>query len=180
MTSVKVAVRVRPFNQREINAGSDCCINMEGDTTTIRDPQTGVIKKFTFDYSYWSHDGFKTDPKTKMFIKDSPESKYASQMQVFNDLGIEVLDNAFEGFHTCLFAYGQTGSGKSYSIFGYDSNIGIIPMSCIEIFKRIEDKQNKSKEKNEEIPEKAKEKHGFFADGVGYDISVSMLEIYNE
>jgi len=156
---------------------------MDGDTTSITDPNTGVKKKFTFDYSYWSHDGFVTDPETKMFVKDQPNSKYASQVLVFNDLGIEVLDNAFDGFHTCLFAYGQTGSGKSYSIFGYDANIGIIPMSCIEIFKRIEAKEAKAREDGiEESPPSAngKPKHSFFANSVGYDITVSMLEIYNE
>lgn len=60
---------------------------------------------------------------------------------MFNDLGIEVLDNAFDGYHTCLFAYGQTGSGKSYSIFGYGENKGVIPKFCEELFERI-DKRN--------------------------------------
>lgn len=99
MTSVKVAVRVRPFNQREIGKESQCCIRMEGDTTYITDPKTGVQKKFTFDYSYWSHDGFKED-KNGIFVKDSPSSNYASQKMVFDDLGIDVLDNAFDGYHT--------------------------------------------------------------------------------
>ena len=72
-----------------------------------------------------------------------------------------MLDNAFEGYHTCLFAYGQTGSGKSYSIFGYEKNIGIIPMACAEIFRRIELAQEESKE-------------------VKYSVTLSMLEIYNE
>lgn len=49
-----------------------------------------------------------------------------------------MLDNSWEGYHTCLFAYGQTGSGKSYSIVGYGANIGIIPMVCKEIFEWID------------------------------------------
>jgi hypothetical protein len=102
------------------------------------------------------------DPVTGMFEKDSPDSNYASQVTVFDDLGQEVIDNAFEGYHTCLFAYGQTGSGKSYSIFGYDKNIGIIPMACSEIFRRIEVAKN---EKGDEIQ---------------FGVTVSMLEIYNE
>jgi hypothetical protein len=32
------------------------------------------------------------------------------------------LDNAWQGYHCCLFAYGQTGSGKSYSMIGYGTN----------------------------------------------------------
>ena len=33
MSSVKVAVRVRPFNSREMNRQSECIIQMEGATT---------------------------------------------------------------------------------------------------------------------------------------------------
>jgi hypothetical protein len=157
---------------------------MDGDLTYIIDPHTGAKKKFTFDYSYWSHDGFVVDQDTKMFVPDSPSSIYADQTMVFNDLGIEVLNNAFDGFHTCLFAYGQTGSGKSYSIFGYDENIGIIPMSCIEIFKRIENKEKEAADAgvddNPPLGPNGKPKHSFFANSIGYDITVSMLEIYNE
>jgi hypothetical protein len=54
---------------------------------------------------------------------------------VFADLGKEVLDNAWQGYNSCLFAYGQTGSGKSYSIVGYGENKGIIPRTCEAIFK---------------------------------------------
>ena len=70
-----------------------------------------------------------------------------------------MLDNAFKGYHTCLFAYGQTGSGKSYSIVGYDRNIGIIPMVCADLYRRIDEAD---------------------ADKVEHQISISMLEIYNE
>jgi kinesin family protein 1 len=38
---------------------------------------------------------------------------------VFNDLGVSLLENAWEGYNCCIFAYGQTGSGKSYSMLGY-------------------------------------------------------------
>ena len=59
-------------------------------------------------------------------------------MFVIYSQGIELLENAFQGYNACLFAYGQTGSGKSYSIVGYGENKGIIPRCCDELFKRIE------------------------------------------
>ena len=43
-------------------------------------------------------------------------------MSVYNKVGVEILDNAFQGYHCCLFAYGQTGAGKSYSMIGYNTN----------------------------------------------------------
>jgi len=63
-----------------------------------------------------------------------------------------------------LFAYGQTGSGKSYSIVGYGTNKGIIPLVCEEIFNRI----NSAK----------KQESG--GKSVQFDVTLSMIEIYNE
>lgn len=137
MTSVKVAVRVRPFNQREKDMSAQCIIEMSGNMTKITNPEDNKEKKFYFDYSYWSHTGYETNTEG-ILVPDSSSSIYASQQKVFDDLGIDVINNAFKGYHTCLFAYGQTGSGKSYSIVGYGKNEGIIPMACKEIFQRID------------------------------------------
>lgn len=107
---------------------------MQGPSTLITDPQTGKERTFTFDHSFWSHDGFIEEPNGFLV----PEGdKYADQFRVYNKLGKEVLDNAWEGYHCCLFAYGQTGSGKSYSMIGYGPNKGIVPMVTTEIFERI-------------------------------------------
>ena len=62
MSSVKVAVRVRPFNNREVARDSECIIEMSGQTTVITNPkappgQQGskeAVKSFNFDHSYWS------------------------------------------------------------------------------------------------------------------------------
>ena len=156
-SSVKVAVRVRPYNNREKQEGAELCVKMAGKMTKVFSPE--LTKEFIFDYSYWSHDGFIEDPDTGMMVPDGPNSIYSDQRRVFNDLGVGVLNNAFEGYHCCLFAYGQTGSGKSYSMVGYGKNKGIIPIVCEEIFMRI-DKVN--------------------SDKLRCEVSASMLEIYNE
>lgn len=123
--SVKVAVRVRPFNQREKDFKSTLIIGMDGNQTTISDPNLPdkEPRKFAFDYSYWSHDGFNTEEDGTL----SPtNAKYADQKRVFDDLGLGVLDNAWKGFNCSLFAYGQTGSGKSYSMVGFKYIIAYI------------------------------------------------------
>ena len=33
---------------------------------------------------------------------DKDDEDYASQQTLFNDLGVELLDNAFQGLHLCL------------------------------------------------------------------------------
>ena len=55
--------------------------------------------------------------------------------KVYNDLGVGVLKNAWEGYNASLFAYGQTGSGKSYSVVGYGSNKGKKKNSSFNIIK---------------------------------------------
>lgn len=49
-------------NGREKDRNAQLIIDMQGATTTITDPSNSSdVKKFTFDYSYWSHDGCKDD-----------------------------------------------------------------------------------------------------------------------
>ena len=69
---------------------------MDGGTTTITNVLDADAKprKFTFDYSYWSHDGYKEEPDGTL-VATSPN--YATQRKVFDDLGQGVLKNAVEG-----------------------------------------------------------------------------------
>ena len=123
--------------------------------TTIKDELQNE-KPFAFDYSFWSHDGFTVNQEG---YNEPTNEIYYDQKKVFDCMGREILDNAWEGYNCCLFAYGQTGSGKSYSMVGYGANKGIVPISCEEIFNRI--KENTNEEKS-------------------FEVLVSMLEIYNE
>ncbi|XP_072896833.1 kinesin-like protein KIF1A isoform X24 [Hemitrygon akajei] len=149
-SSVKVAVRVRPFNSREIGRESKCIIQMSGNTTTIVNPKQPkeAPKSFNFDYSYWSH----TTPA---------DINYASQQQVYRDIGEEMLQHAFEGYNVCIFAYGQTGAGKSYTMMGKQEKEqqGIIPQLCEDLFARINDSANAN---------------------LSYSVEVSYMEIYCE
>nr|XP_057939183.1 kinesin-like protein KIF1B isoform X19 [Doryrhamphus excisus] len=149
--SVKVAVRVRPFNSRETSKDSKCIIQMQGNTTTILNPKAPKepAKTFSFDYSYWSH----TTPEDPCF---------AAQNQVYNDIGKEMLQHAFEGYNVCIFAYGQTGAGKSYTMMGKqeEGQEGIIPMLCEDLFEKINEDNNKEE--------------------LSYSVEVSYMEIYCE
>ncbi|XP_012586561.1 PREDICTED: kinesin-like protein KIF28P [Condylura cristata] len=158
---VKVAVRVRPFSQREKNSGSKCVISMHSrTTTTIQDPKNPEhMKTFTFDLAYWSHDGFQRD-KDGVFISSDPSSAFAGQGEIFQDLGRGILDSAWQGYNATLLAYGQTGSGKSYSMLGFGANKGIIPNVCEELFRVT---GNRARDR---------EYQGC--------VTFSMLEIYNE
>ncbi|XP_014781484.1 kinesin-like protein KIF16B isoform X1 [Octopus bimaculoides] len=154
MTSVKVAVRVRPINQREEELDSKFIISMEDNKTTIinnKIPETVSegdcgresmrVKEFTFDFSFWSA---------------SKATNFASQDHVFQSLGLDVVRSAYDGYNACVFAYGQTGSGKSYTMMGNQDDHGLIPRICKELFSRMVDGNS------------------------SYRTEVSFLEIYNE
>ena len=176
--SVKVAVRVRPFNGREKDRNATCIIRMRGNQTVILHPDTHEEKEFAFDYSFWSHDGFDVLEEGEPDL-DYPgggfnaptnrrggpsasefDCEYASQKQVYESLGKGVLNNALAGYNCCLFAYGQTGSGKSYSFVGYGSNKGVVPQVCDEVFKQKAQLEAAGTHK--------------------VQVTFSMLEIYNE
>ncbi|KAI4494810.1 hypothetical protein M0804_001011 [Polistes exclamans] len=152
MSSVKVAVRVRPFNNREISREAQCIIEMSGNTTSIVNPKVpagskDAVKSFNYDYSYFS--------------MDPCESNYSSQIMVYKDIGEEMLEHAFEGYNVCIFAYGQTGAGKSYTMMGKqeDGQEGIIPQICKDLFRKI------SRNSSEQLK---------------YSVEVSYMEIYCE
>ncbi|KAM8703883.1 hypothetical protein ACLKA7_008503 [Drosophila subpalustris] len=153
MSSLKVAVRVRPFNTREIDMDAQPIVEMHNKKTRLVKPRLQSIRDagreahhdFTFDYSYWSF--------------DAEDSHFATQEQVYSDLGTDVVDCAYEGYNACVFAYGQTGSGKTFTMMGTPNNPGLIPRICEELFARMRVGQES---------------------GTGYRTHASYLEIYNE
>ncbi|XP_059991580.1 kinesin-like protein KIF1C isoform X2 [Lagenorhynchus albirostris] len=148
--SVKVAVRVRPFNARETSQDAKCVVSMQGSTTSIINPRQSkdAPKSFTFDYSYWSH-------------TSAEDPQFASQQQVYRDIGEEMLLHAFEGYNVCIFAYGQTGAGKSYTMMGRQEpgQQGIVPQLCEDLFSRVSKNQSAQ---------------------LSYSVEVSYMEIYCE
>ena len=78
--------------------------------------------------------------KTFFFTILQPADKnFADQKKVYSDIGLEMLDHAFEGYNVCIFAYGQTGSGKSYTMMGKNEagQEGIIPLVNIFVRTRL-------------------------------------------
>ncbi|KAH9313775.1 hypothetical protein KI387_022402, partial [Taxus chinensis] len=93
----------------------------------------------------------------KAFKFDRVFTPQDDQVAVFADtapVAVSVLD----GYNVCIFAYGQTGTGKTFTMEGTEENRGVNYRTLEELF-RV-----------------ANERNGLFA----YDISVSVLEVYNE
>eukprot|EP00826_Nyctotherus_ovalis_P041984 TRINITY_DN4280_c0_g1_i10.p1 TRINITY_DN4280_c0_g1~~TRINITY_DN4280_c0_g1_i10.p1 ORF type:complete len:294 (-),score=22.77 TRINITY_DN4280_c0_g1_i10:62-943(-) len=185
MSSIKVGVRVRPFSSREKSRKAKCVVSVEksvvkvgGLVSLARDgvgrkerarvplrPLLLVILRVPSILHYRFQK--KLDGK---HVKSTSDSPYAEQKDIFASMvllytltkGLDIVNDAFEGYNVCLLAYGQTGAGKTYSMMGSEADEGLVASICKEILKRIEDEVNKRN------------------CCAKYEVTASMLEIYNE
>ncbi|XP_073691021.1 uncharacterized protein kif16bb [Garra rufa] len=157
MASVRVAVRVRPLNQREKDLSAKVIVQVDGHKTSVFNMKdnfhcmTGEsygesVKSFSYDFSYDS--------------MNSTSPNFVTQEKIFKDLGTDVMQAAFEGYNACVFAYGQTGSGKSHTMMGIPDDYGLIPRICEGLFHHISGVLQKDK--------------------ASFHMEVSYFEIYNE
>eukprot|EP01063_Lacrimia_lanifica_P013262 TRINITY_DN1988_c2_g1_i1.p1 TRINITY_DN1988_c2_g1~~TRINITY_DN1988_c2_g1_i1.p1 ORF type:complete len:1115 (+),score=519.76 TRINITY_DN1988_c2_g1_i1:95-3439(+) len=166
--NVKVMVRVRPFNKREIGISEEkgeplkCVVDMSDDVVSVLDEDKDFDEvkeghEYQYDNCFWSI------PEEICVHFPMSMNGFADQVKVYNVTGAEALTNAWAAFNTCIFAYGQTGSGKSYSMLGTidGDHMGISPRIIEGLFEQIEaDKTEKPK--------------------VIYKIECTFIEIYNE
>lgn len=89
------------------------------------------------------------------FLNDSVF--FVLTVDVFADASSMVI-SVLDGYNVCIFAYGQTGTGKTFTMEGTQLNRGVNYRTLEHLFKV-------SKERSETF---------------SYDISVSVLEVYNE
>nr|XP_006820258.1 PREDICTED: kinesin family member 3A isoform X2 [Saccoglossus kowalevskii] len=122
--NVRVVVRCRPMNNKEISQGFKQTVNVDrvSGQVTITKPQAGhgePPKVFTFDTV------FPTDTK---------------QVDVYNETARPIVDAVLEGYNGTIFAYGQTGTGKTFTMEGERNKPemrGVIPNSFAHIFGHI-------------------------------------------
>lgn len=96
-----------------------------------------------------------------IFLLQPRDLEFSTQAMVYSDIGEEMLQHSFDGYNVCIFAYGQTGAGKSYTMMGKqeESQEGVIPMICKDLFRRIQETES---------------------DDLKYSVEVSYMEIYCE
>lgn len=81
-TSVKVAVRIRPLNNDELERDNIQCIRIAGESQIVAGESV-----FTFDHTFGVDD---------------------QQVTIFETCVVDLVNSAFEGFNATILAYGQT------------------------------------------------------------------------
>ena len=133
-TNVRVAVRVRPQSNNELNEGLKICTVVMPETRQIL---LGPEKSFTFDLVF--------DTQT-------------SQDLMFQNCVAALVDGTLNGYNATILAYGQTGSGKTYtmgtaSMDTADNNVGIIPRAVNRLFEKIEELKETCRSKDITVPD---------------------------
>nr|GME06320.1 kinesin-like protein KIN-14Q [Ipomoea batatas] len=93
----------------------------------------------------------------KTFKFDAVFSPQAEQVEVFEDTA-PFAASVLDGYNVCIFAYGQTGTGKTFTMEGTKEARGVNYRTLEELFRIIEERNNTFQ----------------------YEISVSVMEVYNE
>ena len=151
---IEVIARSRPLNAKELGEGdASYCISAGKSTTTglatvkvlveAGDSAPGIAGTVGEIQRY----DFNVD---QAFYQDD------SNADIYANMGDSIVEHAFAGYNVCILAYGQTGSGKTHTVLGKDSDPGIVPRLCSDLF-------SKRGECDEQV-----------------DITVEMVEIYGK
>ncbi|KAL8545501.1 hypothetical protein ACS0TY_005593 [Phlomoides rotata] len=97
----------------------------------------------------------------KLFTFNRVFGPSASQDVVYSDTQ-PLIRSVLDGYNVCIFSYGQTGSGKTYTMTGPEEltteSLGVNYRALSDLFSISEQRK----------------------DSISYDVSVQMMEIYNE
>ncbi|XP_032897225.1 kinesin-like protein KIF3B isoform X2 [Amblyraja radiata] len=127
--SVKVVVRCRPMNDKEVAGGyaEIVHIDVKLGQILVKHPKASpseLPKTFTFDAVYDQH---------------------SKQVDLYDETFRPLVESVLLGFNGTIFAYGQTGTGKTFTMEGIrldPERRGVIPNSFEHIFTHISRSQN--------------------------------------
>jgi len=124
---IKVVVRKRPLNEKEVQNGEYDLINIHPDCEklTIAEPKTRVdLTKFVYNHEFTFDAVFDSD---------------ACNVDIYTQCCRPLIYKVFHGAKATCFAYGQTGSGKSWTMLGQgNSEPGLYVQAGRDIFSTVQ------------------------------------------
>jgi kinesin family protein 18/19 len=155
--NIKVAVRVRPENEREQAGNYDNIINVVDKNMLVFDPKDCDDTFFFKGKTHKMRDLNKKEKKDKNFTFDNVYGTDSTNQEVFEGTTKGIVDTLFDGYNCCVFAYGATGAGKTHTMLGNQNNPGITFLTMKEIFMKQAT-----------------------IDDMNFELFLSYIEVYNE
>lgn len=156
--NIKVVVRVRPLNQRELDMNTRVVVDVVDEKMLVFDPKEEMRPFFYQGVQQPNKNFLKRANKELKFVFDNVCGQNATNNDVFETTTKDILSSLMEGYNCSVFVYGATGAGKTFTMIGNAENPGITYLTMEHLFYTIN-----SYEKERE-----------------FDIGVSYIEVYNE
>ncbi|XP_054565479.1 kinesin-like protein KIF18B [Eptesicus fuscus] len=156
-SAVQVVVRVRPPTPRELESQRRPVIQVVDERVLVFDPEE---PDGGFLGLKWGsvHEGPKKKGKDLTFVFDRVFGEAATQQDVFQHTTHSVLDSFLQGYNCSVFAYGATGAGKTHTMLGREGDPGIMYLTTMELYRRLEARQEEKR----------------------FEVLISYQEVYNE
>ncbi|XP_050091106.1 kinesin-like protein KIF18A [Anopheles aquasalis] len=157
--SIRVAVRVRPFNSRELEQNPRNIIKVLDQSTLIFDPDVDDDELFFFHGVKQTHRDITKRVKKKLTMEyDDVFDNTATNADIFEVCMRPLVQSVMNGYNCSVFVYGATGAGKTHTMLGNEQCPGITFLTMQELFAQID----------------------ALSDTRKFDIGISYLEVYNE
>ncbi|CAL4123338.1 unnamed protein product [Meganyctiphanes norvegica] len=156
--NVKVVVRVRPENKRELEHNAKCVVKVVDEHLLVFDPKEEEDDFFFQGVKQNVRDFNKKVHKEQKFMFEHIFDINSTNQDVYDGTTKELIDTVLDGYNCSVFAYGATGAGKTFTMLGKPDMPGITFLTVMALYERIEEiKEEKS-----------------------IEVGVSYLEVYNE
>ncbi|XP_046532138.1 kinesin-like protein KIF18B [Equus quagga] len=154
---VRVVVRVRPPTLRELESQRQPVVQVVDERVLVFDPEEpdGGLPGLKWGST---HDGPKKKGKDLTFVFDRVFGEAATQQDVFQHTTHSILDSFLQGYNCSVFAYGATGAGKTHTMLGREGDPGIMYLTTMELYRRLEARQEEKQ----------------------FEVLISYQEVYNE
>ncbi|XP_058140346.1 kinesin-like protein KIF18B [Dasypus novemcinctus] len=154
---VQVVVRVRPPTLRELESQRRPVVQVVDERVLVFDPEEpdGGFPGLKLAST---HDGPKKKGKDLKFVFDRVFGEAATQQDVFQHTTCSILDSFLQGYNCSVFAYGATGAGKTHTMLGREGDPGIMYLTTMELYRRLEAHQEEKQ----------------------FEVLISYQEVYNE
>nr|CAD7264774.1 unnamed protein product [Timema shepardi] len=157
-STMKVIVRVRPPNSKELGNNFREIIQVVDDSMLIFDPKSDERSFFYQGVKQNRRDIAKKQNKELNFLFDCVFGYESTNSDIYESSTKEIIASVLEGYNCSVFVYGATGAGKTHTMLGSKDNPGISLLTMVELYSQIE----RLKEERE------------------FELGATYLEVYNE
>ena len=113
---VRIAIREKPLSDAE-KSKVQVMLKVDADRLIAYYPDSKEGLLYNYDYFF-------------------PEE--STQMDLFQTIGLEMVDLIMNGYSACCIAFGPAATGKTHSLFGSDQEPGLIQLTTKELLHSIE------------------------------------------